>query len=151
MRRFALAVGIAALAACSVGLSGCTHHAPSAQDQGAPAFITLQNVLPNNYQLYISDGTRRLDAGKVDALQTVTIKVPSRLVYPGARLAVIAVPTVSARTLAVPFTVHPGATISVDARPLGRVPGVAADSIRRGGSVRTGVRAAGSDMSVTFS
>jgi hypothetical protein len=111
MRRFTLAVGIAAVAACSVGLSGCTHHAPSTQDQGAPTFITLQNVLPNNYQLYISDGTRRLDAGKVDALQTVTIKVPPRLVYPGARLAVIAVPTVSARTLAVRFTVHPGATI----------------------------------------
>lgn len=112
MKRFTLVVGIAVVAACSAGLAGCTHHAPSEQqDQGPAAFVTLQNVLPNAYQLYITDGNRRLDVGKVSPLQTVQIKVPAELVYPGARLALLAQPTLSGRNLTVPFTIHPGATV----------------------------------------
>lgn len=88
-------------ASCAVG----------AQDKGAPAFVTLQNVLPNAYQLYITDGNRRLDVGNVAPLQTVQIKVPAELVYPGARLALLAQPTLSGRNLTVPFTIHPGATV----------------------------------------
>lgn len=113
MKRFALLVGIAVVAACSAGLSGCTHHAPSNQpkDQGPPAFIVLQNVLPNAYQLYITDGNRRLDVGKVGALESVRIQVPPEFVYPGARLALVGVPTLSSRNAVIPFTIHPGATV----------------------------------------
>lgn len=112
MKRFTLVVGIAVLAACSAGLAGCTHHAPSEQqDKGGSAFITLQNVLPNAYQLSITDGNRRLDVGDVSALQTVRIQVPSEMVYPGARLALLAHPTLSGRNLSIPFTIHPGETL----------------------------------------
>ncbi|HKT06971.1 MAG TPA: hypothetical protein VJR24_03660 [Gemmatimonadaceae bacterium] len=113
MKRFTLVVGIALLAACSVGLAGCTHHAPSDQpkDQGAAAYIMLQNVRPDAYQLYITDGNRRLDVGKIGALESVRIQVPPELVYPGARLALVAQPTLGSRNGVIPFTIHPGATI----------------------------------------
>lgn len=113
MKRFTLVVGIAVLAACSAGLAGCTHHAPSEQpqDQGAPAFILLQNVLPNAYQLYITDGNRRLDVGKIGTLESKRIQVPPELVYPGAHLALVGVPTLSSRNAVIPFTVSPGQTV----------------------------------------
>jgi len=111
MKRFTLALGVAMLAACSAGLAGCAHHAPSAQDAQAPAFIYVQNELSNGYQLYFSDGSRRLDAGKIGPLESVRIQVPPSLVYPGARLALIALPSTSARTLSIPFVIHPGATV----------------------------------------
>ena len=113
MKRLTLVVGIAVLAACSAGLAGCTHHAPSEQpqDRGEPAYILVQNTLPDAYQLYISDGNRRLDVGKIGALASVRIQVPPELVYPGARLALIGVPTVGSRNGVLPFTIHPGATI----------------------------------------
>jgi len=113
MKRFTLVVGIVVAAACSAGLAGCTHHAPSDQpkDQGAPAYIFLQNVLPSAYQLYITDGNRRLDAGKIGALESVRIQVPPELVYPGARLALVAQPTLGSANAVIPFTIHPGATV----------------------------------------
>jgi len=113
MKRFTLVVGIVVAAACSAGLAGCSHHAPSDQpkEQGAPAYVLLQNVLPNAYQLYITDGNRRLDVGKIGALQTERIQVPPELVYPGARLALVGIPTLSSRNAVIPFTIHPGATV----------------------------------------
>ena len=113
MKRLTLVVGIAVLAACSAGLAGCTHHAPSEQpqDQGAPAFVFLQNRLPDAYQLYITDGNRRLDVGKIGALESKRIQVPPELVYPGARLALIGVPTLGSRNGVLPFTVSPGQTV----------------------------------------
>lgn len=112
MKRFVLALVLSVLAAgCVVGVEGCSHHAPHTRDDVAPTWIALQNVLSNGYQLYFTDGQRRLNAGNIGPLETARLRVPPELVYPGAHLALTAIPSTSARTLSVPFIANPGATI----------------------------------------
>src|SRR5690348_7725968 len=113
MKRFTLVVALVVVAACSAGVAGCSHHAPSDQpnDQRAPASVCLRNVRPSACQLYITGGNRRLDVGKVGALESVRSQVAPELVYPGGRLALIAQPTLGSRNGVIPFTIHPGATV----------------------------------------
>ena len=111
MKRFAVALALSAVAAVSAaGMGACAHHRPSEDARGAPAYLTIRNQLPLGYQLYVTDGSQNLDVGTIAPLQTVQIRVPRRVVYPGAHLALVAVPSVSGRTQRIRFVISPGAT-----------------------------------------
>jgi len=51
MKRFTLVVALVVVAACSAGVAGCSHHAPSDQpkDQGAPAYVFLASPVTGSY------------------------------------------------------------------------------------------------------
>ncbi|HKV51212.1 MAG TPA: hypothetical protein VJO52_08445 [Gemmatimonadaceae bacterium] len=96
-----------------LAMQACTHNAPVQRVEQAPTFVTVQNVTPVAYQLYLEQSNRRLQAGNVDALATTRIQVPAEMSYPNAKVLLIARPTLSGREWREQFTANPGADIRI--------------------------------------
>jgi hypothetical protein len=115
MNRFARVAGIGSFAVLSlVGVQACTHHKPGTTVEHASTFITVRNHQPSAYQLYLNANDRHIQVGNVDALGTVRIQVPADMSYPGSHVTLVAIPTLSGRTLNQPFVANPGADIRID-------------------------------------
>ncbi len=114
MHRLARLAGLGWIVGLSlVAVQACTHHVPGQKAEHAPTFISVHNVTPSAYQLFLEQNNRRLDAGSIDALETIRIQVPAEMSYPGSKVVLIARPTVTGRELHEPFTANPGADIRI--------------------------------------
>jgi hypothetical protein len=114
MHRFARVAGLGWFAVLSlVALQACTHHKPGTAVQHASTFITVHNVMPAAYQLYLEANDRHIQVGTVDALADVHIQVPDDMSYPGSRVVLVAIPNASGRTLREAFIANPGANIRI--------------------------------------
>lgn len=114
MRRIARVAGLGCFAMLSlVAVQACTHHKPATTAEHASTFITVRNNGPLAYQLFLNESNRHIAVGNVDPLGTVRIQVPADMSYPGSRVVLQAIPTVSGRTLSQPFVANPGADIRI--------------------------------------
>lgn len=114
MRRLAHLAGLVWFAGVSlVAVQACAHHVPGQKVEQAPTVITVHNVTPVAYQLFLEQSNRRLQAGDIDALATIRIQVPAEMSYPNSKVLLIARPTLNGREWREQFTANPGADIRI--------------------------------------
>jgi len=75
-------------------LGACTHRAPGETPAPARPVTTLvvQNTRAEPFDMYVSDGTRRLYMGQARPLRSTSLRIPSTMVFPATTLQFIAVP-----------------------------------------------------------
>lgn len=91
-----------------LGAQACAHH-PS--DPHAPTNITLVNDMRTWYEIYLVQGAQRVDIGKINAVSTLTIKVPPELSYPGSKVTLLAIPALGGYGFREGFIADPGASV----------------------------------------
>lgn len=108
-RSLALVIAAATLAACT------PRNAPREDTgSGAPAYVRVQNQLPQNYTLYASDGARRLRMGLAGPLHTTVLRIPQSLLFPAVTLRFEAQPdTPTTPPITERITVSPGDTVNL--------------------------------------
>lgn len=111
MSRFARAAAIGWLTLLPlIGAQACAHH-PS--DPHAPTTITLVNDIRTWYEIYLVQGAQRVDIGKINAMSTLTIKVPPEMSFPGSHVVLVAVPALGGYGFRRGFVAEPGASVSL--------------------------------------
>lgn len=103
-----LAVGLSLLAACT--------HTPvhTQTDRDAPAYLEVENQLPDPYTMYVSDGAQRLRMGTVNPLTRTRLRIPRSVVFPAVTLQFIAVPlSGNGGAISEQLAVSPGETIGL--------------------------------------
>lgn len=105
-----LAVAALVLAACG--------HPSSSSEAPAPAqaatTLAIENTRAEPFDVYVSDGTRRLFLGQARPLTTTRLHVPSTIVFPATTLQFIAVPLSGVGgSVTEQVTVSPGETVHV--------------------------------------
>lgn len=103
--------------AAALALAACGHPS-SSSEAPAPAkaatTLALQNTRAEPFDIYVSDGTRRLYLGQARPLTTTRMRIPSTIVFPATTLQFIAVPLSGVgASITEQVTVSPGQTVHV--------------------------------------
>ena len=101
-------VSLMALAACA----SHNQQAAAADAHKVQTYLTVENTLPESFQMYVTDGVRRLRMGTVMPLRKTRLVIPPSVIFPAVSLEFLAQPmSNSGPAISERITVSPGENV----------------------------------------
>jgi len=98
-----------------MALAACASHnqqAAAADAHKAQTYLTVDNTLPESFQMYVTDGVRRLRMGTVMPLRKTRLVIPPSVIFPAVSLEFLAQPmSNSGPAISERLTVSPGENV----------------------------------------
>lgn len=102
-------VSLMAVAGCA---SGNQRPTTDASGSKAQTYLTVDNTLPESFQMYVTDGVRRLRMGTVMPLRKTRLVIPPSVIFPAVSLEFLAQPmSNSGPAISERLTVSPGENV----------------------------------------
>jgi hypothetical protein len=100
-----------------MALTACASHnrqAAAADASRAQTYLTVDNTLPETFQMYVTDGVRRLRIGTATPLRKTRMLIPASVIFPAVSLEFLAQPmSNSGRGISERITVSPGENVGL--------------------------------------
>ena len=103
-------IAVLVLAACA----SRNQQAAAADASKAQTYLTVDNTLPETFQMYVTDGVRRLRMGAAMPLRQTRMLIPRSVIFPAVSLEFLAQPmSNSGPAISERITVNPGENVGL--------------------------------------
>ncbi|MGH7625419.1 MAG: hypothetical protein ACREOJ_08880 [Gemmatimonadaceae bacterium] len=101
-----------------MAVAGCAsaNKQPAAGENASKAdtYLTVDNTLPETFQMYVTDGVRKLRMGTAMPLRQTRMRIPSSVIFPAVSLEFLAQPMDnSGPAISERITVNPGENVGL--------------------------------------
>ncbi|HWG52839.1 MAG TPA: hypothetical protein VN677_06020 [Gemmatimonadaceae bacterium] len=104
-------VSLMAVAGCA---SGNQRPTTDASGSKAQTYLTVDNTLPETFQMYVTDGVRKLRMGTAMPLRQTRMLIPSSVIFPAVSLEFLAQPMDnSGPAISERLTINPGENVGL--------------------------------------
>ena len=104
-------VSLMAMVGCA---SGNQRPAAGSNANRAQTYLTVDNTLPETFQMYVTDGVRKLRMGTAMPLRQTRMLIPSSVIFPAVSLEFLAQPMDnSGPAISERLTINPGENVGL--------------------------------------